>query len=458
MLNLIQQIFTGTTPTQILQSAPTAAVSQLPQKKPALTPAPDTETETPVEATRIAKLIMVTSANNNKFYEMRDNKDGTFTATYGRVGSAGVERTYNVTQWNSKYNEKIRKGYKDQTSLFANVVNEETQHLEIEDSTVEALIQELMKAAQKSISYNYMVSAEEVTRQQVEAAQKLLDDLVSRVKKGMRIANFNDKLLELYQVIPRRMTHVKDHLAAKPKNDKDRETIREMLAKEQETLDVMRGQVEINEQQKEENKPNTPQEKMTLLDAMGIQIEPVEDAALTKMIKRMMGTDKKIFKRAYKIINLRTQKDFDQHLATTKNKKTELFWHGSRNENWLSIMKAGLVLRPANAVINGKMFGYGLYFADKFQKSLNYTSHWGAYWTGGSSKKAFLALYDVHVGKQLKIKNHDSWCYELSEENLKKRGKDYDSLFAKGGADLINNEYIVYNSAQSTIRYLIEVC
>jgi len=455
MLNLIQQIFTGTTPTQILQSAPKAAVSQLPQKKPVLTPSPDTETETPVEATRIAKLIMVTSANNNKFYEMRDNKDGTFTATYGRVGSAGAKATYPIGSWDRKYNEKVRKGYKDQTRLFANIVAEETQHLEIEDSTIEALIQELMQAARKSISYNYMVSAEEVTRQQVKEAQAILDDLVSRVKKGMRTANFNDKLLELYQVIPRRMSHVKDHLITKPKNVKDREAIREMLSKEQETLDVMRGQVEINEEQ---NDSQEVQEKMTLLEAMGIQIEPVEDAALTKMMKRMMGTNKGLFKCAYKVINLRTQVAFDEHLVNTKNKKTELFWHGSRNENWLSIMKAGLVLRPANAVVNGKMFGYGLYFADKFQKSLNYTSHRGAYWTNGSSKKAFLALYDVHVGKQLKIKNHDSWCYELSEENLKKRGKDYDSLFAKGGVDLINNEYIVYNSAQSTIRYLIEVC
>jgi len=455
MLNLIQQIFTGTTPTQILQSAPKAAVSQLPQKKPVLTPSPDTETETPVEATRIAKLIMVTSANNNKFYEMRDNKDGTFTATYGRVGSAGAKATYPIGSWDRKYNEKVRKGYKDQTRLFANIVAEETQHLEIEDSTIEALIQELMQAARKSISYNYMVSAEEVTRQQVKEAQAILDDLVSRVKKGMRTANFNDKLLELYRVIPRRMSHVKDHLITKPKNVKDREAIREMLSKEQETLDVMRGQVEINEEQ---NDSQEVQEKMTLLEAMGIQIEPVEDAALTKMMKRMMGTNKGLFKCAYKVINLRTQVAFDEHLVNTKNKKTELFWHGSRNENWLSIMKAGLVLRPANAVVNGKMFGYGLYFADKFQKSLNYTSHRGAYWTNGSSKKAFLALYDVHVGKQLKIKNHDSWCYELSEENLKKRGKDYDSLFAKGGVDLINNEYIVYNSAQSTIRYLIEVC
>ena len=171
----------------------------------------------------------------------------------------------------------------------------------------------------------------------------------------------------------------------------------------------------------------------------------------------MMGDNSKIFKKVYKVINLRTQKAFDQHLRGAKSKKTELFWHGSRNENWLSIMKAGLVLRPANAVINGKMFGYGLYFVDKFQKSLNYTSHRGAYWTGGTSKKAFLALYDVHVGKQLKIQKHAAWCYELSEKNLKKQGANYDSLFAKGGADLINNEYIVYNSAQSTIRYLVEV-
>jgi len=170
-----------------------------------------------------------------------------------------------------------------------------------------------------------------------------------------------------------------------------------------------------------------------------------------------MGSNSKNFKRAYTVVNIRTQRDFDQHIAQTKQKKVELFWHGSRNENWLSIMKTGLVLRPANAIITGKMFGYGLYFADRFQKSLNYTSFHGSYWTNGSSNKGFLALYDVHVGKQLKIKNHQSWCYELNRDELKKRGKDYDSLFAKGGADLLNNEYIIYNHSQCTIRYLIEV-
>ena len=105
----------------------------------------------------------------------------------------------------------------------------------------------------------------------------------------------------------------------------------------------------------------------------------------------------------------------------------------------------------------GKMFGYGLYFADKCQKSLNYTSFRGSYWARGNSNKAFLALYDVHVGNQLKVKKHESWCCSLSKTNLKKRGEKYDSIYAQGGVDLINNEYIVYDSAQSTIRYLVEI-
>jgi hypothetical protein len=39
--------------------------------------------------------------------------------------------------------------------------------------------------------------------------------------------------------------------------------------------------------------------------------------------------------------------------------------------------------------------------------------------------------------------------------SLKKDG--FDSVFAKGGADLRNNEFIVYNGAQCTVSHLIEI-
>ena len=158
----------------------------------------------------------------------------------------------------------------------------------------------------------------------------------------------------------------------------------------------------------------------------------------------------------YRVIHIDTQSRYSKHIDTVKNKKAELFWHGSRNENWISILQTGLKIRPSNAVLTGAMFGHGIYFADKYRKSAGYTSLSGARWTSGRDNRAFLALMDVHVGKQYDILHHSHECYTLDAKKLVAKG-GYDSVFAKGGADLINNEYIVYQEAQSTIKYLVEV-
>ena len=65
------------------------------------------------------ELIMVTGNNNNKFYKMHDRGDGTFDATFGRVGASGQTTSYPISKWDQKYNEKIRKGYRDVTELRA---------------------------------------------------------------------------------------------------------------------------------------------------------------------------------------------------------------------------------------------------------------------------------------------------------------------------------------------------
>lgn len=409
------------------------------------------EVEEQKPSLRVAKLIMVTINNNNKFYEMQENEDDTFTVTYGRVGSRGTTATYPIRLWDSKWKEKIRKGYKDQTYLYANQSTDQALPV-IDDDTVKALLKDLMSYAKQSIFTNYAVTADQVTRQQVEEAQTLLDALVDMIKPRMNVKAFNISLLALYQVIPRKMGNVNDHLIKKEKGKIDLDKAEKLLAEEQAVLDVMRGQVEVNK--KKEEKDTKP---LSLLEAMGLQIEVEKDKKAIQVIKQMMGKDAILFRQAFKVINIRTQQKFDDFLSKAKDKTVNLFWHGSRNENWLSIMKTGLVLRPANAVITGKMFGYGLYFADQFRKSLNYTSLSGSYWAGGTQMKAFLSLFDVHTGNPLKVKFHKSWCYELTETKLKARRPECDSLYAKGGADLINNEYIVYNQAQCTIRYLVEV-
>ena len=55
------------------------------------------------------ELICVTKNNNNKYYRMSENSDGTWTATWGRVGTSENKMIYKMSDWDKKYNEKIRK-------------------------------------------------------------------------------------------------------------------------------------------------------------------------------------------------------------------------------------------------------------------------------------------------------------------------------------------------------------
>jgi hypothetical protein len=71
---------------------------------------------------------------------------------------------------------------------------------------------------------------------------------------------------------------------------------------------------------------------------------------------------------------------------------------------------------------------------------------------GGSGGKVYMALYDFHVGKQYETLYADS---TLSNDKLKKLG-DYDSTWGKKGPSLYRHEYIIYQTCQCTIKYLVE--
>jgi len=224
----------------------------------------------------------------------------------------------------------------------------------------------------------------------------------------------------------------------------------------------MAGQVKLIKQQRESakdakcgDKHGAKTKDITILEQMGLTAEVETDKDSLELVNKLMGNNAHQVKRILKVINKKTQRVFDANLKKAKNKKRRLYWHGSRNENWFNIIQTGLMIRPSGAIHTGSMFGDGIYFADKAQKSIGYSSLRGSYWTGGSSNKGYLALFDVHLGNQKEILHHNSSCYSLSKKVLGKDG--YDSVFAKGGADLRNNEFIVYDGAQCTIAYLVEL-
>ena len=72
---------------------------------------------------KVAKLVCVSDSNNNKFYNMFEQNDGTFKVVYGRVQGTESEYSYPMKDWNSKYRDKIKKEYKVLDSGFRDLLN-----------------------------------------------------------------------------------------------------------------------------------------------------------------------------------------------------------------------------------------------------------------------------------------------------------------------------------------------
>lgn len=136
-----------------------------------------------MEELRPRYLVMVTSANNNKYYKQIPHGD-TWTAEYGRVGASPQKAEYPMSKWDSKYREKIRKGYVDQTELAKDLIEikketSKSTYKEIENKVIAEIVERLQEMARQAIRENYSISSNKVTQAMVSAAQKILDELVS---------------------------------------------------------------------------------------------------------------------------------------------------------------------------------------------------------------------------------------------------------------------------------------
>lgn len=384
----------------------------------------------------MVKLICVTANNNNKFYYMEDLHNGTFKVSYGRVGASETVLTYPISQWDKKYNEKIKKGYMDVTEKITAI--KKTGELNIADPDVKDLISFLMQEAKQSIKRDYEVSAESITKEQIQEVQVILDSLNARFNSdNIYIDAFNNDLKSVYSIIPRKMHDTRYFFL----NKVDKQFILELLQREQQRLDTLKSQVSIQQ----------VQSNGITLDELGFTCELASQADRDFISK---NTDFRLNKhRVFKISNKQTEAVFNPN-----NLKTKLLYHGSRNENFLSILQTGLKIRPAGVATTGSMFGNGIYAANKARKSIGYTSLRGSYWASGRSNKAYLAIFEFATGKEWNVfesQNWSSWMSRINKDQVNSMGCD--SVFAKGGADLRNDEYIVYDSSQCTIRYLIEL-
>ncbi|KAI0727024.1 PARP-domain-containing protein [Fomitopsis betulina] len=157
-----------------------------------------------------------------------------------------------------------------------------------------------------------------------------------------------------------------------------------------------------------------------------------------------------------------------------------LLWHGSRSTNFAGILKQGLRIAPPEAPVTGYMFGKGVYFADMMSKSANYCHAYLSDNTGvlllcEVAAKPFFEQHDANY-------NADQACKAAGAKCTKGLGRTQPAAWQDAGDALENdalqgvhmpkgpgqdvpdfpgslqyNEYIVYDTSQIRVRYLLMV-
>ncbi|KIO19815.1 hypothetical protein M407DRAFT_222126 [Tulasnella calospora MUT 4182] len=155
-----------------------------------------------------------------------------------------------------------------------------------------------------------------------------------------------------------------------------------------------------------------------------------------------------------------------------------LLWHGSRTTNFGGILSQGLRIAPPEAPVTGYMFGKGVYFADASTKSLGYTHYHLSDQTG------LLLLCEVATAPMLELKDADYNAGDRCKAANTLATKGLGGIVPSGWEDVAEltgndelkgvvmpvgkfddgnrqnlwyNEYIVYDTTQIRLRYLLRV-
>lgn len=278
-------------------------------------------------------------------------------------------------------------------------------------------------------------------------AKKALDDLASLVSVSSSITkDLKDLNSRYFSLIPRNFgSIITDSSLLKDQFG---------LNKEYDLINQMETAVSLNN--------NSSDDSNKLRDIFTIQTVSNE---LFKEIKHYVDSTRKHNNlKSYNVVGVYQVENFkernrfelfaDKLQKENTGKKVSKFdydeidvFHGSRNSNILSILLNGFYVPPANAsFVHGRMFGNGVYGADSSTKALNYSV---GNWSGvrNKSNKTFLFVTRFAMGK----------VKETTRELKSGCPAGYNSIFASGGYDLVNNEFIVPKVEQTTISYLVEL-
>ena len=411
------------------------------------------------------------SANSNKVWIGEAHNNGDFITRYGRVrdGANLAESRKNLgssliaeTALEAKRGEKLKKGYRD-TMIFSDstIVQKVSSKTDLSriareqiggDTTTQKLIEYLAEVnihnitSATSIRYNaanatFSTPLGILTPDAVNQARKLLTTIQDYNKAHLLNSNNRREFIrDYFQLVPR------DFGAKIPTSDELLNT-QKKVDEQTAILDALLSAIKTDGTSETEKLFECKLTKLPHWTEEGKR-KFREIRALYEKTKNVhhKTVDGLKLARIYEVEIAGMKTKFDKVSAKIGNVRQDL-WHGTKASNLLSILKNGLIIPKSNAGhCTGRMFGDGIYASLQSSKALNYAT---GFWNGSGAKnqRTFMFLTEIALGKTSEPKNRTG--------SFPRKGTDSTWIEA-GTCGVMNNEAIVYDTAQINLKYLCE--
>ena len=382
---------------------------------------------------------------NYKFYRFEPGPL-VINAEYGRIGAErGEMYAPKTTSFDKflfwiRYYEKLSKGYTDQSEIYlgelakAKEMSAEQVKEEVKDTFVpgktDAELYAMLKAYAKNVVENSLISLH-ITQKQIDESRKVWNKL-GKVKT---VKTFNKRLMELMTICPRKTISVKGMLAESVDDFPD------IIDREESLILAMEAMVDTGNNGKTIVKSTTE-----CFETMGISVREPSPEEKDKVMNLLLPDHRKSVEAIYMVNSERQDKIFEKYCEDRKINERQWLLHGSRNCNWLSIIKNSLLLNP-NAQITGKGLGYGIYFGNSVIKCSHYTF-------GNRADKMLIGVFEVAYGKPLRLNDTGHYMYSNhTQEELDSKGMNC-VHYQRKGCDWAD-EIVVYNESALAVRALI---
>lgn len=271
---------------------------------------------------------------------------------------------------------------------------------------------------------------------QIEKGQNILDQLAIALGKAKpRRATLTDLSGQFYTHIPHRLGRSRDAAEAAVINTAAK------VADKLETLQLMRDMLSVNGDANVLHDPEVERKYA----ALRCQIAAVPASEYTSIKQFVEGSSIRGRYTVRGVWTVRRAGEQEQFASDVGNVRR--LFHGSAVRNWVGILSRGLLLPKAVTALGVRRtdagwLGHGLYFGDAICTSAGYAHP-------GSRRTRFVTVASVALGA---IKPYRKITWGLTEPPA-----GYQSCHGVRGSAFADDEYVIYQTRQQRLDYLVEL-